>query len=53
MMIVYLIIIVILPPPMEIFKVLSPHLGMTLEILRLIELGLNRRFAPARHVIEP
>ncbi len=31
------IVIGILPPQVEIFKGLSPHLGMTLEILRLVE----------------
>jgi hypothetical protein len=34
MMIVYVIIIVILPPYMELFKALSLYLGMNLKILR-------------------
>ena len=37
MMHIIIIFIGILPPYIEIFKVLDPHLGMTLEILRLRE----------------
>jgi hypothetical protein len=37
MMHIFITIIGILPPPMEIFKVFDPHLGMTLGILRLID----------------
>jgi hypothetical protein len=37
MMIVYLIIIVILPPYMELFKAFNLYLGMLLKILRFDE----------------
>ncbi len=37
MMHIFITIIGILPPPMEIFKVFDPYLGMTLKILRLRE----------------
>jgi hypothetical protein len=37
---IIIILIRILPPYIEIFKVLDPHLGMTFEILRLSESGM-------------
>ena len=37
MMHIIIIFIGILPPYIEIFKVLNPHLGMTLETLRFRE----------------
>ena len=37
MMHIFITIIGILPPPMETFKVFDPYLGMTLDILRLME----------------
>jgi len=43
MMFVLLIIIVILPPYMEIFKALSLYLGMNLNILRFDKSIDNRR----------
>jgi hypothetical protein len=47
-----IIVIGILPPSVEIYKVFSPHLGMILETLRLPKEADSARFAQLNELIQ-